>query len=281
MELLPTKDPTKKIAKLAYIGHNPQTKENLLRIIYNIVVNISKEQIYFSSYTDFATATWNKFTSGGVQYIISENRSVNLSQVQEQEKDIKKLLSFFNTDPLSITYYSCVDAKELFNIKGFDYTSDMYLSENGGLAEVGGIIYSANNAEIYTHEITHIYTRKLFPFIPTILDEGLATYFGGSGFYDYQWHKRALNKYIEDNKVDYGYYVDKPYERFYIDDETPVPYLIGALICEYVINLMGKDKFVETLHQINAHSDVWQVLDTWGLTKANINQELNKVLTNN
>ncbi|MDM1399030.1 MULTISPECIES: hypothetical protein [Myroides] len=278
MELLPTDDPTKIIAKLAYIGHNTETKENFLRLIYNIVVNKTHENIYFSSYTDFATSSWQKYRQGDITYVISPSKKLDMKEVESQVKDIERLTSFFNTQRIPITYYSCVEAKELFNIKGFDYNADMYLSKHGGLAEEGGIVYSANNAETYTHEIVHIYMRKLFPFLPTILDEGMATYFGGSGFYDYQWHKTALKKYIANHTIDYAHYLDRPYERFYIKDETPVPYLIGALICEYGIKKVGQEKFVERLHQIDQETDVWQIIHFWGLTRANINEELNQTL---
>ena len=154
----------------------------------------------------------------------------------------------------------------------------MYLSKNGGLAEDGSIVYSANNSEIYTHEIAHVYTRSLFPFIPTIIDEGIATFFGGSGFNDYKWHKNELKKYIEKNTLEYSYYIDKPYERFYINNETPVPYLIGALICEYAITYLGKEMFVESLRQIDKETSVLELMNKWGLTKENINTELNKML---
>lgn len=278
MELLSTDDPTKQIAKIAYIGHNTETKENSLRLIYNIVVNITQDKIYFSSYTDLATSSWQKYTQGAITYVISPGKKLNVKEVESQVNDIERLTSFFNTEQIPITYYSCVEAKELFNIKGFDYHADMYLSKHGGLAEEGGIVYSANNAETYTHEVTHIYMQKLFPFLPTILNEGLATYFGGSGFYDYQWHKTALKNYRANHTIDYAYYLDRPYERFYINDETPVPYLTGALICEYAIKQVGQEKFVEDLHQINQNGDIWEIIHLWGLTRANINEELNQTL---
>lgn len=278
MEIIETDNPFKKLVKLAYIGHNTTTKENLVRIIYNIVANKTDGEIFFSSYTDFATSSWKRYSKGSIDYVISPNKKLNKKEIKSQLEDVEKLVSFFSTDQISITYYSCIDAIELFNVKGFDYHSSMYLSKNGGLAEDGSIVYSANNSEIYTHEIAHVYTRTLFPFIPTIIDEGIATFFGGSGFNDYKWHKNELKKYIEKNTLEYSYYIDKPYERFYINNETPVPYLIGALICEYAITYLGKEMFVESLRQIDKETSVWELMNKWGLTKENINTELNKML---
>lgn len=114
-------------------------------------------------------------------YKISPNKTINETEIVQQQKDIEKICKSFKCNPISITYYSCVTPKELFEIKGFDYNPMMYVDKTGGLAEYGNIIFSGNTAEIYTHEIIHIYTSKLFPKIDKFIDEGLATYMAGSG----------------------------------------------------------------------------------------------------
>lgn len=175
MEIIPTEKPSQKIVKIAFIGHNNETNENQLKSIYNLIANIQQDKVLFSRYLDYTTQNWKTETKESLIYKISPNKTINETEIAEQQKDIDKICNFFQTTPISITYYSCVNPKEIFEIKGFDYNPMMYVDKTGGLADYGNIIFSGNNSEIYTHEIIHIYTGKLFPKISKFIDEGLAT----------------------------------------------------------------------------------------------------------
>ncbi|MUV04374.1 hypothetical protein GN157_11710 [Flavobacterium rakeshii] len=278
MEIINTTNSDKKIVKIGYVGHNENTGENIIRTIYNLVANHIDGQVIFSSYLDYATSHWRKEKHGSVNYYISPAKSFNKEEADSQKKDIEKICAFFHTTPIPVDYYSCTDPVELFSIKGYDYTPMMYVSATGGLAEAGNIVFSGNNSDYYTHEIVHIYTNSLYPNMPKILDEGLATYFGGSGKYDYQWHKKAMKQYIASHKVDYVGLIENPYEREYINDETPVPYMIGALICEKAIKELGKDKFISYIKEHTSNGDLWTLLSKLGITKENIHDELTAML---
>jgi len=273
MEITPTEKPSQKVVKIAFIGHNNETKENQLKSIYNIVANIHQDKVLFSRYLDFTTQKWKTVTKGSLTYKISPNKIINDTEIAEQEKDIDKICNFFQCKPISITYYSCIDPKELFEIKGFDYNPMMYVDKTGGLADYGNIIFSGNSSEIYTHEIIHIYTSKLFPKMDKFIDEGLATLMAGSGKYSYDWHRKKLDKFLNQNK-DYNFATHTDvYERIYFENETSIPYLTSALILERTLRIYGKEKFMELLKSEN---ELWTTLKTVGLTKENINQELRK-----
>lgn len=273
MEIIATDNEKQKVIKIAYLGHNPQTNENLIKSVYNIIANIENEKITFSRYLDYATKNWTKQKTESIQYIISPKKNVNIKEIERQKKEITQLCNFFQTKPINITYYSCVDPKELFEIKGFDYNPMMYIDKSGGLADFGNIIFSGTNAEIYTHEIIHIYTNKLFPKIAKFLDEGIATYIAGSGKYDYKWHRKNLNIFLNENpEYDFKTHVD-PYERLYFEIETSIPYLTSALICERTKRIYGKEKLLQILKSEN---DLWRTLEKVGLTRTNINEELRK-----
>ena len=270
-EIISTEKPTQKILKIAFIGHSTETQENQIKSIYNIVANISQDRILFSRYLDIATSNWLTVTKESLTYKISPNRSYNETEITKQQNDIKKICTFFKCKPISITYYSCINPKEIFEIKGFDYNPMMYVDKTGGLADFGNIIFSGNNSEFYTHEIVHIYTTKLFPKIEKFIDEGLATFIAGSGKYDYEWHRNKLDKFLNEN-IDYNFaeHTD-PYERNYFETETSIPYLTSALILERTLRIYGKDKLIELL---KSESNLWTTLQIVGLTKENINKEL-------
>ena len=273
VDIISTENPTQKIVKLAFIGHNKETQENQLKSIYNIIANIFKDKVLFSRYLDFSTEKWKTVNSGSLTYKISPNKTINEVEINEQQKDINKICNFFQCKPIAITYYSCVNPKELFEIKGFDYHPMMYADKTGGLADYGNIIFSGNNSEIYTHEIVHIYTSNLFPKIDKFIDEGIATFMAGSGKYNYEWHRNKLEKFLNENKeYDFAAHTNA-YERIYFENETSIPYLTSALILERTLRIYGKEKLIELLKSEN---ELWTTLKTVEITKENINTELRK-----
>jgi hypothetical protein len=273
VEIIPTDNSNQKIVKIAFIGHNNETKENQLKSIYNLIANIQQDKVLFSRYLDYTTQNWKTETKESLTYKISPNKTINETEITKQQKDIDKICNFFQCKPIEITYYSCINPKELFEIKGFDYNPMMYVDKTGGLADYGNIIFSGNNSEIYTHEIIHIYTSNLFPKIDKFIDEGLATIVAGSGKYSYVWHREKLDKFLNENKdYDFSRHTDA-YERIYFENETSIPYLTSALILERTLRVYGKEKLLELLKSEN---ELWTTLKIVGLTKENINEELRK-----
>ena len=57
MEIIPTENQNQKIVKIAFIGHNNETKENQLKSIYNLIANFKQDKILFSRYLDYSTKT--------------------------------------------------------------------------------------------------------------------------------------------------------------------------------------------------------------------------------
>jgi hypothetical protein len=273
MEIIDTGDENSKILKIAFIGHHAEKNENLLKAIYNVIATKSNHEIILSRYLNLIYKEWFDLKIGKINYKISPKKSPNYDEIEKQKLDLKSICEFFNTEELEITYFSCVNPKEVFEIKGFDYNPLMYVDKTGGLADYGNIIFSGNNSEFYSHEIIHIYTSKLFPNKNNFLDEGIAMYLAGSGKYDFHWHKMKMKAFLEKNpKLDLSAYFDI-YSRSYIENETSIPYMIAALICEKTITKYGKEKFFEFL---NSQEDIWTILNKIRLTKENLNSELRK-----
>lgn len=275
MEIIKTKSPDKWILKIAFMENDTKTQQHTVLGIYNIIAQQIDENIYLSRFVNYATEQWKIIKTEYITYKISPQKNPNQSEILQQETDIKELLTFFDTDPIHITYYSCKNPKELFEIKGFDYHLMMYSNDTGGLAENGNIIFSGNNSEIYTHEIAHIYIMNLFPNKNIFLDEGLATYIGGSGGNNYLWHREKMKSFFNETPdFRFDQYND-PY-GVYFKNETPVLYMISALICERTIRLYGKEKLFELF---DTKADLWDLLEKVGLNKDNINEELRKEIT--
>lgn len=271
MELLQTKNPEQRIVKLAFIGHNTATHQSQLKAIFNLIANHDNGKVHFSRYLDYTTRDWQTLTYNDLTYKISPNKQFNPAEADLQLRDTERICSFFDCSPLPITYYSCTNAKEVFEIKGFDYHPMMYISDTGGLADYGNLIFSGSNSEVYTHEVVHIYTLNLFPKLHRFIDEGIATYIGGSGQHSYAWHREKLKRFLAENgDFDVSGHFD-PYERLYFEEETSIPYAIGALIMERTMRLKGNSGIRALL---GAEGELWESLSIAELTPETINTAL-------
>ena len=75
VEIIPTEKPNQKIVKIAFIGHNNETKENQLKSIYNLITNIHQDKVLFSRYLDFTTEKWKTVSKESLTYKISPNKN--------------------------------------------------------------------------------------------------------------------------------------------------------------------------------------------------------------
>src|SRR5690606_10158442 len=101
VEIIPTEDLNKKIVKIAFIGHNSETKENQLKAIYNLIANIDQDKVLFSRYLDFSTEKWETVSNGSLTYKVSPNKTIKATEIAEQQKDIDKILNFFECKSIS------------------------------------------------------------------------------------------------------------------------------------------------------------------------------------
>lgn len=274
MEIIQTEKPQERLVKIAFIGTNdPQNKNNLVKAIYNVIAVRTLNGIRFKNAMPYFTKNWLKAGKGSVYYYYPPGKVLNQKEMSRQHTENMQLAQFFETHPIQINYYSARNPVELFNIKGFDYHPMMFVDSSGGFAVDYNIVLSANNSEYYQHEVAHLYTAKLFPDIASLLDEGFATYVGGSGKFDYFWQREKLHRFLSDNPdFDIGRHLD-PYERIYFEEETPVPYLIGALLCERILRVHGKQKLMDLM---KSGLSLAEILPEVGLNLNNINTELRR-----
>lgn len=277
LEIIELKPRKEYLVKIAFVGTDSSGLSKL-KSVYNILVTLNSDKFVFSRSLNHFIKDWKKFEKYPITYFISPDKIANQQEIDKQLADIEKLNSYFETDSIEFTYYSCVSPVELFKIKGFDYSHGMYQNKKGGLVEFGNHVFSGNNSEYYTHEIVHIYINKLFPGANSLLNEGIAMYFGGSGGQTYSWHKNKLKEYIE-NKEDFDFldYMGT-FDQLYIDKQTSIPYMTGALIYEYVINKADKYSYFNMLKE---RKDIWDILKIAELTEENINEKLLDALKNN
>ena len=264
LEIIRTRIKYQYIIKLAYIG--PDTlKESTIKAIYNIIAVKQSDGFYkFRSMLGERTANWHTTTVGTITYIYKDKFDRELAEKSNQFNiDIAKK---FNTKPISIIYYKCKNAIELFNIKGFDYNTMMYIDTTGARVEGDNTIFAANNSEWYPHEFVHFYTPTDVnsPF-QRIISEGYATYLGGSGGKPIEEALKTTNNFYK--KYPHRDILTDLENEYRINGNMEVIYPIGRLICKLLDEKLG----FEGIKQIFNDTDFYKAIErSLGIKKENL-----------
>ncbi|GAB3805725.1 hypothetical protein GCM10028819_39520 [Spirosoma humi] len=167
----------------------------------------------------------------------------------------------FSIKPIYVTYYLCKSNKELQRLKGFDFEVSMaYPVQVSGIADIfNNVIYAGNDSEWYPHELVHLYVNKIYGAnVNECLNEGVATYLGGSVGYPLEYHLRKTANYTKNHSIDYTKL--SSLER--IDDETNFQYTIGGLLCKIADEKLGFDGVKKLLNAGKTDEELLQAVES-------------------
>ena len=100
-----------------------------------------------------------------------------------------------------------------------------------------------------------------------MMDEGLATLLGGSSGKPYAWHRENLRLFLKENHAFDPAGQTNMYDQFFINKETNVPYAIGAVVCEHILRIAGKDGLFKVMA---SGMDPWPALVEFGVVKVDL-----------
>jgi len=231
----------------------------------------SSGELKLAAPTKYLTKDWDRKQVGEVTFVLSPKHEFSRKQAEEQQKAIAEMVNFFEVDPFPITFYSFEDATELLQSRGYLRHPLLYKFETGGQAGVGDVVYSGNDRDEYIHEVVHLFISRKMPSSTGLLNEGLATLIGGSTGQPYEWHREKLKAWLETNPdVDLSKHLN-PYESQYIEEDTSIPYTIGAILCEVILEQHGKEVLFEALEQ---GKDPWAYLQDLGIEQRGLRKLL-------
>ncbi|MFK8055871.1 MAG: hypothetical protein AB8F78_07100 [Saprospiraceae bacterium] len=217
-----------------------------------------------SAPTEVLTEVWKRERVGEVTFVLSPKHKFSRKQANEQQVAIEEMTDFFEVDPFPITFYSFQYSTELLETRGYVVHPMFYKFETGGQAGFGDMVYSGNNRDEYVHEVAHLFIIRAVPISTGILNEGLATLIGGSSGYPYEWHLQKLKTWLAANPdVDLTQHLN-PYQSQYIEEDTSIPYAIGAALCDKILKEHGKAVLFEALAE---GKDPWVFLEGLGIDK--------------
>lgn len=222
------------------------------------------------------TRNFTQIQYGPISYRVSPKHQFDPKVAQEQLDNLNTLSAFFAVETFPLTFYSCQDPSDLFRAQGFLLHPLMYKHETGGMVDWAENVWSGNNRDEYTHEIVHVFTKRKFGYRHNLMDEGLATLLGGSNGHGYTHHRQFFAKYLkQEPELDMTEYLVTTIPA-YLKEDTNIPYVIGALICEHILEEAGK---VELFEIMSSKEDPWLRLAKFGLGKDEINRTLRERLS--
>ena len=229
------------LVKISFLGtNNDGSKEHLLT--YTLIINNINGKYLFSNSVNYNAQNWNTQQIGSIKYIFPNK--LNLAKAKELNEFNISFAKKFNSPIVQFTYYKCYDPEQLFKLLGCDYIPNMYYSTSGGLAESWhNTLLAGNNSELYQHEVVHFYTHKFFPQYNRIVDEGYATYIGGSGGKNTKELSAIADEYLKANpKSD----IIKLFTNFSrVQGGIPFTYIVSALVCKEIESKKGFESILQ------------------------------------
>jgi len=132
-----------------------------------------------------------------------------------------------------------------FDLHPFSYPSDVVLDIGG--TQIGAnkmaFYYGGTKPEANIHEVIHILLRQITP-KPTMIEEGVCTYYGGSMGKSYEELKAGLIRYLtEQSNADFS--TTSVFEMY--DLNYNHTYTVMAVLVEYIEKKWGVERVLEML----------------------------------
>ncbi|MCF6142043.1 hypothetical protein L1S34_12165 [Flavobacterium sp. K77] len=241
-------DDKRSLIKIAWI----KTSNNYgnLYAIYNIYAVKKNNEILFENVLDYNVKDFKTFDLDEIKYVTYKEHIFNYTDAKKMLDFNKKISLFFEKETINFTYFLCKDMNHFKRIRGFDFDKMMVeQNQNGGETfPADNVIFAGNNSEFYPHEVVHLYTFKYFSNIHKIIDEGIATYFGGSKGIEFKEHIKKLKNHLNENDLNVYEKLFKESEQYILDDISSLWYTVGALLCDVSLKKQGEIALLELMN---------------------------------
>jgi len=265
--------------KVAWIKNN--NGYGNLYAIYNLTVKNDNGKVSFENVLDENVKDFVINQVSEIKYLSYKGHKFNFENAQSMIDFNTEIATFFSTDKKRFTYILCKSMEDLKKVRGFDF-DPMMVEDN----QIGGeafphdnLIFAGNNSEFYPHEVVHLYTYSNFKRIHIIIDEGIATYFGGSKGLNYKKHLINLRKHIEKNKINIFEKLFNSNNKYLVNETTSLNYSIGALLCDLAIRKKGKKALFKLMNSGVSDNELIKSIESiFNVKKENFNSFIEKEL---
>lgn len=250
--------------KIAFSGVI-DTDKIAIKEVVNVVWHYYPELLVLESPFLRNTTHWRTVQKKNIRFIIDPQKDFSATEADSLLLFNQFLEKTFNVHLDFINYYSCLNKATMLSIQGLDYGLETVFDPDSksGVSFAGfGIIISGGNTENYRHELVHLYTAEVcrdtqnfLSLPPSFVQEGIATFFGGTKLRSLEENLGALKLMIDSLKIQN---LDELRASPYFDDGYTNDYLVGAVVARLIFQRFGikgiKDYICESRRR--HHDDV-------------------------
>ena len=244
--------------------------------ITNVFAIKEGNQFKLSNYLFEVTKSWKSTNSKNIKYVYQPDYDLKQSEIDEAENFYSDLCKTFNVQPEKLTYFIAKNCDHIFDILGYEFIFSKGMSEECGyFEEKNNFIFATEKAGAnHFHEITH-FINKHFPNSNELLLTGISAYFSKDKAHlgkPLIYHTKRVNEYLEKHQE---INLSKPFDFFELDENTNPQYVIGAVLCDLILEKGGKAELISAFNSTKTDEDFLRYLNSKILKK---NENLNSVL---
>lgn len=261
---------TKYLLKSAFFNNDLE-----IFALTNVVVEKIDTDFRLSNYIYEHTKNWNTSQNTHIKYIYTPSFRLKRSEVKSAEQFYKKLCEVFKVTPEPITYFIAGDCDAIYTLLGYDFFISKGMGKECGYFELDNnfVFATKKGGANHYHELTH-FINKFYPNANSLLLTGLSAYISKDKAHfgkPLNYHIKRVNEYLQSNPhID----LSDPFAFYTMDNETNPQYVIGALLCDLIIEKEGKDGLLKAFQNYGANEELLDYLYKNILD----NKSLNKVL---
>lgn len=202
--------------------------------------------------------------------IVSKNLTIYTDKETVSDLELQKYkdfeLGFTNFFDLELIEHNVAvfeTTKELYRFLGYDYHDAMYLNDSYGGMFIprDKLILSANNSVFYPHEIVHLYINELDLDTHDIVNEGIATFLGGSLGHDYSYHVQNLKNYINLKNIKLiDFFMNRENYNRLVSKNSSFRYSFGAFLSHLAYQNNGKEGLIKLLNSGKSNAELKTIL---------------------
>ncbi|HOG20264.1 MAG TPA: hypothetical protein PKW37_07475 [Salinivirgaceae bacterium] len=242
--------------------------------IFNVCARKEEKGFKLYNYFNLSSRKLNVYKRYNISFYYSCNFKFDDKVADKTANFYQEKLKQFGFEERPIIYIVGENVDEAKSYLGFDYSISSSSLKSAGLFIYPNIILSG--AIDHYHELIHAIFIPEFPKANSLLQEGIATYFGGASGKSYKEHLKELSKFVIANP-------DTDLSQFekldnLIDNSTNYFYTIGAIIIDYAYGLGGNKKVISLFE----HTDLYEAIKIeLAIEKCQINEFLRDFVANN
>gem|GEM_PF-5677464 len=191
--------------------------------------------------------------------IYTEKESVSGLDLQTYKDFELGLAHFFDLDLIEHNVAIFKSTKALYRFLGYDYHDAMYLNNSYGGMFIpwDNLILSANNSVFYPHEIVHLYVNELNLDTHDIVNEGVATFLGGSLGNDYSYHVQNLKSYVNLKNINLTeFFMNTENYNTLVSKNSSFQYSFGAFLSHLAYQNNGKEDLINLLNSGKSNAEL-------------------------